>query len=508
MPQVLIPVLLVLGLWYHLHSQGIATRTIWLNLNLLDTYRGLRTQRVNGRKIGIRTRRLAMRDSLVAWVVLISMYTVAEPVERVLGWLPLYGTVKAITSVAFLATRVASSKAIYDTFFIPFIKRYETPIDLTLTLLRSLVILIGHYTYQAPIVLVVSSIRTCISIARAPFSYLTSKATQVAPVPVLVDEPDVDENTSDDIELVVPTRLNKRIDARKPQRSLDKEHIPIRRAMTPPAASSSSSRNTLLVPIAPTPLRRSPRRNRAMIDGTDDPVLLALPSQTITSEPSNRDVAGPSTNAAAPSKALKPTQPPSRAAPSRPPSLTAAPSRPPSRHTAPSLYPPNVPRLRTTSSTAIETGKSKPSSLGRLKDELDIGSLQPEKVPHSKSAFTLGGSIARHTSTKKPESTRMRPLPRSATATTFSIYPSLPLRPPEEKVRSSSSAMAPGRIVQTRPTRGRARPKIATVLEEHARTGDKRKAVALEAEVGAARRKRGRTEAGTKIDGSKDTQFV
>jgi len=40
-------------------------------LNLNDTYRALRTVRPNGRRIGAITRRKAMRDSLISWIVLV-----------------------------------------------------------------------------------------------------------------------------------------------------------------------------------------------------------------------------------------------------------------------------------------------------------------------------------------------------------------------------------------------------------------------------------------------------
>lgn len=44
-----------------------------------------------------------------------------------------------------------SSASVYTSFLLPLLRRYETPIDLTLLLFQSLAILIGHYLIQLPV---------------------------------------------------------------------------------------------------------------------------------------------------------------------------------------------------------------------------------------------------------------------------------------------------------------------------------------------------------------------
>lgn len=79
----IVPVAIVAGVWYHLARQGVTTQTIWsveysyrfygnqltvrLGLNVLDSMRALRTSYPNGRSVGTRTRRRAMREAMLCW---------------------------------------------------------------------------------------------------------------------------------------------------------------------------------------------------------------------------------------------------------------------------------------------------------------------------------------------------------------------------------------------------------------------------------------------------------
>ncbi|WWD22874.1 hypothetical protein CI109_107369 [Kwoniella shandongensis] len=147
----LLPLLAVGGIWYYLSLQGSATNTIWLTLNVLDTFRALRTIRPNGRRIGSNTRKKAMRETLICWIVYV-VGTMVEPIVSTLfGWIPFYSPVRVVVCGFFLITRLASSISFYSTFLAPLLKSYETPIDLTFLLFQSLAVLIVYYGIQLPL---------------------------------------------------------------------------------------------------------------------------------------------------------------------------------------------------------------------------------------------------------------------------------------------------------------------------------------------------------------------
>ncbi|KAK8844577.1 hypothetical protein IAR55_006424 [Kwoniella newhampshirensis] len=154
----LLPLLAVAGTWYFLSLQGSATQTIWLTLNVLDTFRALRSIRPNGRRIGSNTRKRAMRDSLVCWIIYVVGMMVGPIVSAILGWIPFYTPLRVVVCGFFLFTRLASSLSIYTTILSAFLKTYETPIDLTFLLIQSLAVLLVYYGIQLPVSLMWTSI--------------------------------------------------------------------------------------------------------------------------------------------------------------------------------------------------------------------------------------------------------------------------------------------------------------------------------------------------------------
>ncbi|WVR03254.1 hypothetical protein IAU60_000245 [Kwoniella sp. DSM 27419] len=159
----LLPLLAVGCILYHLSSQGTAMQTIWLMLNLLDTFRALRKVRANGRRIGIITRRRAMRDTLVCWVIFVLGQTAGSTVTLVLGWLPFYSLARASICCAFLFMRTAASVHLLTNLVSPLVKPYETPIDLSILLFEATTSLILLYGVQLPSLLLWSSLRSSTS---------------------------------------------------------------------------------------------------------------------------------------------------------------------------------------------------------------------------------------------------------------------------------------------------------------------------------------------------------
>ncbi|WVQ85155.1 hypothetical protein IAT38_007320 [Cryptococcus sp. DSM 104549] len=145
-----LPLLAVGGILLYLAWQHTATRSIWLAVNVLDTYRALRAVRPNGRRMGVQTRRKAMRSSLVCWVIYVLGTTASPFMTTLFGWLPLFATVKAVVCTCFLLTRLSSSTSLYN-LITPFIKPYETPIDLTVQLVEALAQLVLHYGVALPL---------------------------------------------------------------------------------------------------------------------------------------------------------------------------------------------------------------------------------------------------------------------------------------------------------------------------------------------------------------------
>ncbi|WWC57791.1 uncharacterized protein I303_100326 [Kwoniella dejecticola CBS 10117] len=163
----LLPVLALGGAWYYLLSRGATTQTVWLLMNILDTFRALRHIRPNGRRIGINTRKKAMRDSLLCWSIFVAAQTISPILSTCLGWIPFYSPIKVIITIAFLALRVPASSHLFYHFLGPSIKPYETPIDLTVLLIESIGVLIFHYALQVPSSLLLRSASLVIRFAKS-----------------------------------------------------------------------------------------------------------------------------------------------------------------------------------------------------------------------------------------------------------------------------------------------------------------------------------------------------
>ncbi|WWC85516.1 uncharacterized protein L201_000380 [Kwoniella dendrophila CBS 6074] len=163
----LFPILVVGGTWYYLSSRGSVTQTIWLSLNILETLRALRVVRPNGRRIGMNTRRKAMRESLICWSVYVIFQTIGPIISTLLGWIPFYSPVKTVLTMAFLFTRLPASSHLFHHILTPLVKPYETPIDLTILLIQSIGILIFHYILQVPISFIIT---TCMYFKRVAVS--------------------------------------------------------------------------------------------------------------------------------------------------------------------------------------------------------------------------------------------------------------------------------------------------------------------------------------------------
>ncbi|WVQ93974.1 hypothetical protein IAU59_001052 [Kwoniella sp. CBS 9459] len=167
----LLPLLAVGVIWYYLFARGVANQTVWLALNVIDTLRALRAVRSNGRRIGVNTRKNAMRSTLACWVIYVAGQMVGPVISTLLGWIPFYTPIKAVLCLGFIFTRVSTSSHIYAQFLVPAIKPYETPIDLTILFFQSILILVFHYMLELPIKLAWSSLKaawTLISSIRLP----------------------------------------------------------------------------------------------------------------------------------------------------------------------------------------------------------------------------------------------------------------------------------------------------------------------------------------------------
>ncbi|EIW73420.1 hypothetical protein TREMEDRAFT_59584 [Tremella mesenterica DSM 1558] len=145
------PLIILVILWYFLALKGQASKIIWILLNLLDTLRALRQTRPNGRRIGVVTRRKAMRETLTGWIVFVTVSQLEPLVDNVIGWLPLYSTMRMITSAAFFASRTSSSLTLFKTFIAPLLAQYADSIDLTILLIESVALLVWHFTLELPL---------------------------------------------------------------------------------------------------------------------------------------------------------------------------------------------------------------------------------------------------------------------------------------------------------------------------------------------------------------------
>ncbi|WRT63395.1 uncharacterized protein IL334_000300 [Kwoniella shivajii] len=153
----ILPLIAAGGIWYYLSSRGSTIQSIWLLLNVLDTFRALRGIRPNGRRIGINTRKRAMREGLICWVIYVLAQTIGPIVSTLFGWIPFYSPVKTILCAVFLCMRMAASSHLYHQLLVPLIKPYETPIDLTVLFIQSISYLIFHYLLHTPLSIVIAS---------------------------------------------------------------------------------------------------------------------------------------------------------------------------------------------------------------------------------------------------------------------------------------------------------------------------------------------------------------
>nr|ODO02158.1 hypothetical protein L204_00885 [Cryptococcus depauperatus CBS 7855] len=151
------------GILLHLSAQRKVLRTIWLAINILDTFRALRMVSTNGRRIGAGTRRKAMRDSLACWFIYVLGTMISPSLTFLLGWLPLYSPVKTVICLSFLSTRLASSLAIL-TYFKPLIRPYETSIDICLHLFEAITMLLFYFGVQVPFYSVIESLKAAKSL--------------------------------------------------------------------------------------------------------------------------------------------------------------------------------------------------------------------------------------------------------------------------------------------------------------------------------------------------------
>ncbi|KAL7420186.1 hypothetical protein Q5752_005152 [Cryptotrichosporon argae] len=113
-----VPLALVLGVAWFLSRRGLVVQTLWAALNVLDTLRALRT---------------------------VAVHAAGPVLDAVLGWVPFYAPLRAVLTLGFLSMRIQASAVVYDNAVRPLVRKYETPIDLTVLLVHALLALVGHY---------------------------------------------------------------------------------------------------------------------------------------------------------------------------------------------------------------------------------------------------------------------------------------------------------------------------------------------------------------------------
>ncbi|WWC97299.1 hypothetical protein V866_004178 [Kwoniella sp. B9012] len=265
----LLPLMAVGIIWYYLSSKGSTTQTIWLSLNVLDTLRALRSIRPNGRRIGINTRKKAMRESLICWTIYVVAQTLGPAISTLLSWIPFYAPVKAVICVAFLFMRLSVSSHIFYQILTPAIRSYETPVDLTVLLIQSFGILLFHYILQIPFSLFISTLKISKTSLKSSFDMITNIIRSHS---TIHDSSEVVEKTHQDRD--TPT--------------VDEDHI---RAsfLSPPSQIPGS---ILLRHPSPRPI--TPRRSISFIDPPATPKILP-PSPPSSPEYVEIASVGPST---------------------------------------------------------------------------------------------------------------------------------------------------------------------------------------------------------------------
>ncbi|WWD06073.1 hypothetical protein V865_004158 [Kwoniella europaea PYCC6329] len=170
----LLPLMAVGIIWYYLSSKGSTTQTIWLSLNVLDTFRALRSIRPNGRRIGTNTRKKAMRESLICWTIYVVAQTLGPAISTLLSWIPFYAPVKAVICGAFLFMRLSVSSHIFYHILTPAVRPYETPVDLSVLLIQSIGILLFHYILQIPFSLIISTLKLSKTTLKSSFNTIAN----------------------------------------------------------------------------------------------------------------------------------------------------------------------------------------------------------------------------------------------------------------------------------------------------------------------------------------------
>ncbi|KAK6904965.1 hypothetical protein L486_02565 [Kwoniella mangroviensis CBS 10435] len=265
----LLPLMAVGIIWYYLSSKGSTIQTIWLALNVLDTLRALRHTRPNGRRIGINTRKKAMRESLICWTIYVVAQTLGPAISTLLGWIPFYAPVKAVICVAFLFMRLSVSSHIFYHILTPAVRPYETPVDLSVLLIQSIGILLFHYILQIPFSLIISTLKLFKTSLKSSFNIITNLIRSHS---LIHDSSESVEETHQDRD--TPT--------------VDEDHIRASFLSPPPQIPGS----ILLRHPSPRPI--TPRRSISFLDPPATPKILPPPTP---SSPEYVDIAsdGPRT---------------------------------------------------------------------------------------------------------------------------------------------------------------------------------------------------------------------
>ncbi|WVW81480.1 hypothetical protein I302_103474 [Kwoniella bestiolae CBS 10118] len=262
-----LPLLAVGVIWYYLSSRGSTTRVIWLMLNVLDTFRAFRLIRPNGRRIGVNTRKKAMKESLICWVIYVIAQTAGPVLSTMLSWIPFYSPVKAAICIAFLCMRLSVSSHIFHHILTPAIRPYEPPIDLTVLLIQSIGVLLFHYTLQVPVSLIFTTLRISGTSLKSTIHGITNLVkSHSSPNPS------------------TPPRIVEQIQQDRP--TVDEDHIRASFLSPPPNIPGS----ILLRHPSPRPL--TPRRSISFLDPPATPRIL---SPSPPSSPEIEEIAGPST---------------------------------------------------------------------------------------------------------------------------------------------------------------------------------------------------------------------
>ncbi|CAK9784476.1 hypothetical protein CC85DRAFT_301588 [Cutaneotrichosporon oleaginosum] len=152
-----------------LGSRNQIGRTLWILLNLRDTLCALKEVYPNGRRIGVVTRRRRLRAALAGWIVLVSVQPITMTADTLLVWIPFYSSIKMLIMLALIYWRVESSALLFQAIVVPFVRRYERQIDLTLLLIGSTALFFFHFLIELPYQAVVALVkRPALSAPRTP----------------------------------------------------------------------------------------------------------------------------------------------------------------------------------------------------------------------------------------------------------------------------------------------------------------------------------------------------